>query len=177
MFQWSIYSYSNIDGQAKQTHKEFNSLQEYIDCMRWNSRHASRNTLDDRCLSNNYYHRLKSVGDDLDISLGKYKDTLQTIEQDKRQQRKKIHMLKSLKTTLEAYKKEFEDHNEKELVKNVTADIKKVDAELKSLGFDGSSQSETSSTKSEETLSAPKKPRKSTAKTSAKTTSAKKADK
>lgn len=91
---------------------------------------------------NNFFDRRMALGSgnqsvessiQLPVDLSKYDEEVRKIEMSEREKERRKQQLESAKTRLTEYKTKFESSGKKDLLKDVEADMKKIDDELKSL--------------------------------------------
>jgi len=145
MFQWKIYSYQNVNGQEKSFEKSFDNYEEYKSFMGGNNFFGnflgSGNSFFDLYLNNFFDRKLALTGWemqdkeswDLPVNLDRYEQEIQKIEMSEKEKDSRRKKLESAKTRLWEYKNKFETSGKKELLKELEEDMKKIDAEMKSL--------------------------------------------
>ena len=65
--------------------------------------------------------------------MDRYEQEIRKIDMDESEKHRRKEQLESAKTRLSEYKEKFNNSGKKDLLKDVEADMKKIDVELKSL--------------------------------------------
>ena len=140
MFQWKVYSYQNINGQEKSFEKKFDNYDDYQKFM-WEQNgfaELSSGSLFDSFLDSFFDRKVlewaaeDSKSKNLPVNLDKYENESRKIDMDESEKKEKKTALEKAKEKLHEYKEKFTKSDKKDLVKDVEADIKKIDEELKS---------------------------------------------
>lgn len=71
--------------------------------------------------------------ENLPVDLNKYEDEIRKIEMSEQEKKRKREQLEGAKTRLGEYKEKFQNSGKKDLLKDLEADMKKIDEELNSL--------------------------------------------
>jgi len=100
---------------------------------------GSGNSFFDNYLNNLFDRRLAlnswspPLEDNLPIDINRYEEEVRKIDMDESEKRRRKEQLESAKTRLTEYKEKFNNSGKKDLLKEVEADMKKIDEELQSL--------------------------------------------
>jgi len=78
-------------------------------------------------------NQTQDSSENLPIDIAKYEHEIQKIEMSEKEKERRKQQLESAKTRLTEYKSKFESLGKKDLLKDVEADMKKIENELQSL--------------------------------------------
>lgn len=143
MFQWKVYSYQNINGKEKSFEKTFDNYDEYRNYMWGNSIFSGflgwNGSFFDNYLDSFLDRRLALSSwsppeeNNLPVDISRYEEEVRKIDMDESEKRQRREQLESAKTRLTEYKEKFNNSGKKDLLKEVEADMKKIDEELKEI--------------------------------------------
>ena len=154
MFKWKIYVYKNVNGKEEKIEREFDNPKDFQafaqqnDVLQYEDMQMPRLWLWDRVNLNNYFEDLidrrlgipvfegaeePALANSV-VDLDKYEEELQKIEYQKQHKDEHTKALKSTLQKLKDYKKQFKSEGRDDMVKQIDDDIKKVEAEIASLG-------------------------------------------
>ncbi len=153
MFKGKITIVKNINGKEEKIEKEFDSIEEYQKFLAENNMTGYK-ALPDLRLSlsewdalasfidqifedklNNFFLEApeEELSEDLPVDIKKYEEEAAKIEEEKEKKEAKKAELKRAIEKLKSFVKTFEKEGKKDLAKSAKEDIKKLEAELKSL--------------------------------------------
>ncbi len=155
MFKWKIYTYSNINWKEKRFEKEFDDPREYEEFISQNSWFSGflnwkmpfdslfdfnsylDNFFNSKFLPSSLQNQRKltqTTDDNIEwLNLSKYEEELKKIENERKAKLEKKNMLEKALNKLKEYLSKFKKEKKNDLVKQIEADIKKVEKDLASL--------------------------------------------
>lgn len=144
MFQGKVYSYQNINGKEKSFEKTFDSYDEYRSFMGWenlfsNFLGSGLNMFDNYL--DHFFDRKLALGswephrseESLPVDMSKYEQASRKIDMDESEKKRRREQLENAKSRLTEYQKKFKESGEKDLLKDIESDMKKIDQELSSI--------------------------------------------